>query len=87
MEREAPTTSVLAIQRCMADATPRSWRDGIVLRTEAGTIEVGLLDGDVLRLRVVGPAVELVSGEPVAYHPVAEILAAGRLETTARAAI
>ena len=80
------SSTVLPIQRTMAGATPSAWRDGLVLEAVGGAVAVAFLDGSVARLRVVGPAAELVAGEPVAYHPVAEILDAARLVTTARAA-
>ncbi len=79
------SSSVLPIQLAMAGATPSAWRDGLVLSSAAGEVAIGYLDGDVATLRVVGPAVELVAGEPVAYHPVSEILSARRTATTARA--
>lgn len=79
-------STVLPIQRAMASATPTAWRDGLVLEASAADIAVGFLDGSVTRLRMVGPAIELSAGEPVAYHPVAEILDARRIATTARVA-
>lgn len=88
------SSTVLPIQRTMAGATPSAWRDGLVLDVtpaagRAGCdaqVSVAFLDGSVARLRVMGTAVELVAGEPVAYHPVAEILDAAGRATTARAA-
>lgn len=80
------SSTVLPIQRTMAGATPSAWQDGLVVEVADRELTVVFLDGSVTRLRVVGPAVELVAGEPVAYHPVAEILDATRLATTARAA-
>ena len=85
MEREI-ATGVLAIQRCMAQAAPRSWRDGIVVAFADGTLELALLDGATVRLHVVGSAPALTAGEPVAWHPVAEILSVGRIAATARLA-
>lgn len=84
------TFEVLAIQRCMANANPLAWRDAFVAdapRAEhADTwVDVRFLDGTSGVLRVVGRQVDLAVGEPVAYHPVAEILAAGNLWVTARA--
>jgi len=43
------------------------------------------LDGAVNALRFTGAALDLAVGEPVAYHPVSEILAAGDAWVTARA--
>lgn len=90
MEREI-ATGVLAIQRCMAQASPRSWRDGIVVHLADGTLELALLDGStalgpVVRLHVIGSDLALRAGEPVAWHPVAEILSAGQEAATARIA-
>lgn len=84
------TFEVLAIQRCMADANPIAWRDAIVAEVpnaEFADSWVGLayLDGSSEVLRVVGLQVDLAVGEPVAYHPVAEILSAGDRWVTARA--
>lgn len=76
--------AVLPIQRAMATANPSAWWDGLVIGSSGAEVTVAHLDGSVSRLRVVGPAVELVAGEPVAYHPVAEILDTSRLATTAR---
>jgi len=77
------TPTVLPIQRLMAHATPRAWRDGIVVVVEGAAAAIAFLDGSVGLLHA--PAADLVPGEPVAYHPVSEILAAGGRWTTARA--
>lgn len=86
MRGRTTVTGVLAIQRAMAQASPHSWRDGIVVAADEGSVVIALLDGGALRLRAplgtAGPAV----GEPAAYHPVAEILAAGGAAVTARRA-
>lgn len=79
-------TGVLAIQRCMAQAAPRSWRDAIVVDLTDGTLELALLDGSSVQLHVVGPELALQPGEPVAWHPVAEILSADTVAVTARIA-
>lgn len=78
--------AVLPIQRVMAAANPSAWQDGLVIGASGAEVTIALLDGATLRLRVVGPAVELVADEPVAYHPVAELLSASRVTTTARPA-
>ncbi|GAA4181586.1 nuclease [Gryllotalpicola koreensis] len=79
------SSTVLPIQRAMAGATPRAWQDGLVVEASGSLLAVAFLDGTVAELRVFD-AVGLSAGEPVAYHPVAEILDAGRVATTARAA-
>ncbi len=51
---------------------PHVW-DGLVVDAEGATVTVALLDGATVELRVVGPAVDIAVGEPVAFHPVAEL--------------
>lgn len=78
-------STVLPIQRAMAEANPIGWLDGIVLGVEPdGTVVVAFLDDTIARLQVVGPAVGFAAGEPVAYHLVAELCSDGRVATTAR---
>lgn len=79
------SSTVLPIQQAMAGANPRAWRDGLVVEASGNLIAVAFLDGAIERLCVFD-AVELGAGEPVAYHPVAEILDAGLVATTARVA-
>jgi len=79
------TFEVSAIQRCMAVANPRAWRDAVVAEAADTWVGLAFLDGTSEVLRVVGLQVDLAVGEPVAYHPVAEILAAGDRWVTARA--
>ena len=84
------TFEVSAIQRCIAVANPIAWRDALVAQVDGaalGDARIGLafLDGTSTVLRVVGPQVDLAVGEPVAYHPVAEVLSAGDRWVTARA--
>jgi hypothetical protein len=83
MSRSTPTT-ILPIQRAMCGANPRAWRDGIVVEARGTEVTVVLLDGGVVRLLVADAAVAAV-GDPVAHHPVAEVLSAGGRATTARA--
>ena len=79
------SSTVLPIQQAMAGATPRAWRDGLVIEASGSELAVAFLDGAVVRFDVFD-TVEFTVGEPVAYHPVAEILDAGELATTARVA-
>lgn len=84
------TFQVLAIQRCMAVANPIAWRDALVAEISSTEfddtqIELEFLDGPSTVLRVVGLQVDLAVGEPVAYHPVAEVLSVGDRWVTARA--
>ncbi|WP_270352222.1 nuclease [Microbacterium testaceum] len=80
------SSTVHPIQRCMAASNPSAWWDGLVVAADGATVTVALLNGATTDLRVVGPAVDIAMGEPVAYHPVAELLSAAAITTTARAA-
>lgn len=72
---------VLAVQRAVAKASPSFWRDLIVLaRSDDGLLAVDL-EGVGYRLRT--PAAAEV-GEPVALHPIAEILSVGAQHFPAR---
>ncbi|MGY2897613.1 hypothetical protein ACVKXF_000225 [Curtobacterium sp. PvP017] len=79
-------TTILPIQRVMANAAPGAWRDGIVVETRTADAVVAFLDGGVTQLRVASDDAFLSVGDPVAHHPVAEILSAGGRQTTARSA-
>lgn len=65
---------VLPIQEVVATASPSAWRDGLVAARERGTTTVVLLDG---RVSVLATRATPGVGEPVAVHPVAELLAMG----------
>ncbi|MBN9210489.1 MAG: nuclease [Microbacterium sp.] len=80
------SSTVHPIQRCMASAHPAAWSDGLVTHVDGAEATIALLNGESVRVRIVGPAVDLVAGEPVAYHPVAELLSATAALTTARRA-
>lgn len=68
------TTRILAIQRVVACASPSGWRDALVLSATDGTAELATLEGDLVQVSTDAP---LAVGDPVAYHPVAEVLALG----------
>lgn len=72
---------VLPIQEAVATASPRAWRDGIVTHHEPGLLNVALLDGE---RRTLATRADLALGEPVAIHPVAELVAAGAAWYSAR---
>ena len=72
---------VLAIQHAVANASPGSWRDAIVVEVGSDAVTLMCLDGTALRLAT---AARLTLGEPVAFHPVAELLAAGGTRHRAR---
>lgn len=67
-------TDVLPIQAAVASASPSAWRDGLVRTQGDAQVTVVLLDGDV---RVLTTRATPQPGEPVAVHPVAELLAVG----------
>ncbi|WP_309712804.1 hypothetical protein [Pseudolysinimonas sp.] len=69
------TTRILAIQRVVACASPSGWRDAFVVSVADGSIELATLAGSVERITTDAP---VSLGEPVAYHPVAEVIALGR---------
>ena len=72
---------LLPIQEAVATASPRAWRDGLVISREAGSITVALLDGGATELTTgAAPAI----GEPVAVHLVAEVVAVGSAWYSAR---
>ena len=68
------TTRILAIQRVMACASPSGWRDALVLSVAGGSVELATLAGEIVRVSTAAP---LAAGDPIAYHPVAEVLALG----------
>ncbi|WP_244645105.1 nuclease [Microbacterium sp. CFBP 8790] len=70
----------------MAASNPSAWWDGLVIDADGTTGTVALLNGTTVELRVIGPAVDIAVGEAVAYHPVAELLSASAVLTTARLA-
>lgn len=80
------SSTVHPIQRCMASANPAAWWDGLVTRVDGAEVSITLLDGETVLVRIVGPAVDIAAGEPVGYHPVAELLSASAVLTTARVA-
>ena len=80
------SSTVHPIQRCMAASNSAAWWDGLVIDAGGSNATLALLRGTTLRLRIVGPAVDIAVGEPVAYHPVAELLSASAVLTTARTA-
>jgi hypothetical protein len=75
------TTRILAIQRVVACASPSGWRDAVVLSVAGGSIELVTLTGAVATVTTDAP---VVVGEPVGFHPVAEVIALGREWYSAR---
>ena len=72
---------LLPIQEAVATASPSAWRDGIVLSRGPGTITVALLDGGAT---VLATRAAPETGEPVAVHLVAEVVALGGAWYSAR---
>ncbi len=73
---------VLPIQEVVATASPSAWRDGIVAARDREATTVVLLDGQV---RVLASRAAPAVGEPVAVHPIAELVAVGGTWYAARA--
>ena len=65
---------VLPIQEAVATASPSAWRDGLVVARDQDATTVVLLDGQVC---VLSSRATPATGEPVAVHPVAELVAVG----------
>lgn len=74
MGDNSTTIRILAIQRVMACASPSSWRDAIVVSVADEIVELVTLEGELRRVTSYAP---VSVGEPVALHPVAEVLAIG----------
>ena len=72
---------VLPIQQVVATASPSAWHDGRVASRDRDATTVALLAGGVL---VVSTRAGARPGEPVAVHPVAEVLAVGGAWYSAR---
>jgi hypothetical protein len=72
---------VLPVQRAVATASPSFWRDLLVVACSEGRIDAIDLDGALLTFRT--PAA-LTVGEPIAMHPIAEIVAVGAQHFSAR---
>lgn len=72
---------VLPIQAAVATASPSAWRDALVASHAGDALTVALLDGQVWVLSTLAAA---APGEPVAVHPVAEVLAVGGAWYSAR---
>lgn len=77
--------NVSQIQSAMASAQPSAFRDALVVGVAGDRLELLTLTGDVLSVTVADAGLALSLGEPVAYHPVADILAVGATWVTARA--
>jgi hypothetical protein len=74
-------SDALPIQQAVATASPSAWQDGLVMCRGEETLTVAMLDG---RLCTLGTRATPPAGEPVAVHPVAELLAVGGVWFSAR---
>lgn len=72
---------LLPIQEAVATASPSAWRDGLVVARDGAELTVALLDGRTCVLLTGAP---VAPGEPVAVHPVAEVVAVGGTWYSAR---
>ena len=72
---------VLPIQEAVATASPSAWRDGIAVSRNQDELTVVLLDGQEI---VLTTRAAPTPGEPVAVHPVAEVVAIGGAWYSAR---
>ena len=77
------SVGVLPIQAAVATASPSAWLDGLVSDAGEQGVTLSRVDG---RSLVLSTAARLAVGEPVAWHPVAEVLANGRTWYSARIA-
>jgi hypothetical protein len=73
---------VLPVQRAVATASPSFWRDLLVVAFADGRIDAIGLDGARLSFR---SSASLQIGDPIAVHPIAEILAVGAQQFPTRA--
>lgn len=72
---------VLPVQRAVATASPSFWRDLLVVASSDGRIDAIGFDGARLSFRTSAP---LSVGEPIAVHPIAEVVALGTQQYSAR---
>lgn len=76
--------SVHPAQEVVAAASPTAYRDAIVVAVHAGRVHLAeIATGSALRLWHHSP-VALSVGEPVAFHPVAGLLAVGDVQFSVR---
>ncbi|WP_309069269.1 hypothetical protein [Microbacterium sp.] len=71
---ENTTQDVLPVQRAVVSAWPSAWIDALVMCTDASGVALSTLTGEVLAIDV---RARVSAGEPVAFHPVAEVLSVG----------
>lgn len=68
------TQDVLPVQRAVVSAWPSAWIDALVMCTDASGVVLTTLSGDAL---AIDATARVRAGEPVAFHPVAEVLSVG----------
>lgn len=64
---------MLPVQRAVASAWPSAWIDAVVMCAGGGEAELATLAGERI---VLDAHTRVAAGEPVAFHPVAEVLSA-----------
>lgn len=68
------TQDVLPVQRAVASAWPSAWIDALVMCSDATGLLLSTLAGELL---AVDTRARVAVGEPVAFHPVAEVVSVG----------
>lgn len=82
MHQPRHDVGVLPIQHAVANASPSSWEDAIVTASGEGWLEAADLQRN--RRRAFATVAQAAVGEPVAVHPVAELLSLGTERYPAR---
>ncbi len=82
MQPQRYAVGVLPIQLAVASASPSSWEDAIVVDAGTGWVEIVAVANDQHRVLVTTARAEF--GEPVAVHPIAELISVGVERHTAR---
>lgn len=66
------TPDVLPVQRAVASAWPSAWIDALVMCADHTGLLLSSISGELI---AVDARARVSAGEPVAFHPVAEVLA------------
>lgn len=68
------TPEVLPLQRAVVSAWPSAWIDALVMCSDARGLLIGSISGELISIDA---QAQVEPGEPVAFHPVAEVLSVG----------
>ncbi|MEL5992084.1 hypothetical protein ACOKGD_11080 [Microbacterium phosphatis] len=68
------TQEVLPVQRAVVSAWPSAWIDALVMCADAQGLLISTIAGELVSLEA---HAAVAPGEPVAFHPVAEVLSVG----------